>query len=597
MSSNLPPTGPPMGPPPSQPPAGWQQGQPEVLQSGSGGPVPPRSGSRRQGANGGRRVGLLAAAGLLGVGVLGAGAWAGYSMFLATGDQPAEALPVGTVGYVSVDLDPSGKQKLAALRTLEKFPAFADNIDLTEDDDLRLRLFEEIQSDGTCPDVDFTEDIDPWLGNRFAAAGIDLGGEGTGGSGVTAVGVLQIDDAAAAEDGLAVLSACGGADGQFGWSVAGDWAVLAETTEIAQQVTDAAADEPLSDDEDFQRWTGEAGDPGILTAYLAPEAGELLSEAVAGLADLGGAFGGGSVSCEATAYDPEDPFGADPFGDDPFETCFEEDLAAPPGMTDQFTSMFDDFEGAAVTVRFEDGGLTVETAGSSSYLGADAAGGDAGDDMVATLPETTAVAFGVGLEAGWFDEVSTYLDSFAGEGGTEEFLALAEAETGLDLPDDLETLLGDSTAIVIDGDIDLMGLSASELPSDLLLGIKVRGDGDEITSILDRLLSTADDRDLSTLLGHDTDDDMVVAGPSAAYRATLLEDGGLGDTDAYRDAVVNSGEAASVFFVNFDAGSWLTGFDDLPGEVQENLAPLAALGLSGWNDDGVSHSVLRITTG
>ena len=528
----------------------------------------------------------------MGTGILAAGAWASYTMFFATGAQAAEALPASTVGYVSVDLDPSGKQKLEALQTLRKFPAFAENVDLAEDDDLRLRFFEEIQGDGTCPEVDFADDIDPWLGNRFAAAAIDLGGEGTAGSGVTGVAVLQVDDAAGAEDGLAVLSACGGENEQFGWSVVDDWAVLAETAEIAQQVTDAAADEPLSADSDFQRWTEEAGDPGIITAYIAPEAGKLLADAVPGLADLGGALGSQDFACEATPYDPDDPFGADPFG----ESCDDLPPLTPPEVTDQLTSMFDDFEGAAVTIRFQDGGLEVETAGGSSYLGGDAGTGDAGDDMVATLPETTAVAFGIGLEEGRFDDVSTYLDSFAGEGGVEEFLAYAETETGLDLPDDLETLLGDSSAIALDGNVDLMALSASELPTDLLLGIKVRGDGEQITSILDRLLSTADDADLSTLLGYDSDDDTVVAGPSADYRATLLEDGGLGDTKAFREAVVNADKAGSVFFVNFDAGSWLTGIDDLPSEVQENLAPLAALGLSGWNDDGVSHSVLRVTT-
>ncbi len=221
MSSNLPPTGPPpggfgppgqpwgpptgqpagpppgpagpppSGPPPSSPPPSWQPGPAEVLQSGRGAPLPPGPPRGRAG----RRTGLIAGGALLGVGVLAAGAWAGYSMFFATGAQPAEALPDSTVGYVSVDLDPSGKQKLEALRTLEKFPAFADNVDLSADDDLRLRLFEELQGEGVCDDLDFADDIDPWLGNRFAAAAIDLGGEGTGGLGVTGVGVVQIDDA------------------------------------------------------------------------------------------------------------------------------------------------------------------------------------------------------------------------------------------------------------------------------------------------------------------------------------------------------------------------------------------------------------------
>ena len=38
---------------------------------------------------------------------------------------------------------------------------------------------------------------------------------------------------------------------------------------------------------------------------------------------------------------------------------------------------------------------------------------------------------------------------------------------------------------------------------------------------------------------------------------------------------------------------------DLAGgdsEVEENLEPLAGLGLSGWEDDGIGHAVLRVTT-
>ena len=67
------------------------------------------------------------------------GAWAATSFF-ATGAQPAEALPDSTIAYFSVDLDPSGGQKIEAIKTLRKFPAFTDKIDLETDDDLRERL-------------------------------------------------------------------------------------------------------------------------------------------------------------------------------------------------------------------------------------------------------------------------------------------------------------------------------------------------------------------------------------------------------------------------------------------------------------------------
>ena len=101
--------------------------------------------------------------------VVAGGAWAATSFF-ATGAQPAEALPDSTVAYLSVDLDPSGGQKIEAIKTLRKFPGFADNVDLETDDDLRERLFEEITSSGECEGLDYAADVEPWLGSRAAMA-------------------------------------------------------------------------------------------------------------------------------------------------------------------------------------------------------------------------------------------------------------------------------------------------------------------------------------------------------------------------------------------------------------------------------------------
>ncbi|WP_323792719.1 hypothetical protein [Nocardioides sp.] len=529
-------------------------------------------------------------------------------MFFATGAQPAEALPDSTVAYLSVDLDPSGQQKLEALSTLRQFPAFVENVDLRAEDDLRLRLFEQLQGDGLCPEVDFEDDIDPWLGNRFATAAIKLGGagEGTAGLDVTAVGVVQLDDAERAEDGLAALRACGGDSEAFGWSIVGDWAVLAETEQVARDVTDAAADAPLSADDDFERWTGEAGDPGILTGYAAPAFGGLFADIAGDLGGLGG-FASPPIDCLAPrgddldpfAEDPfaEDPFGSDPFGSDPFaDECSGEFVPpAGDGMNDMFAA-FADFEGAAMTMRFSDGGLEVEVASGVGKMSSDSLTSDAGADVVSTLPEDTAVALGIGLPEGWSEDFREGFDDVLGEGGLDGFLSLAEAETGLDLPQDLETLLGTSTAVALGGDADLADLDAPEPPADFPLGLKVQGDTEAISEVFDDVLRSLGDPTLDSLLGYDVDGDFMVAGPSADYRAELLGDGGLGDTDVFEEHVLGADEAAAVFFVNFDAGSWLTSIPGLPDDVRRNLAPLNALGFSGWTDDDVSHVALRLST-
>jgi hypothetical protein len=57
-----------------------------------------------------------------------------------------------------------------------------------------------------------------------------------------------------------------------------------------------------------------------------------------------------------------------------------------------------------------------------------------------------------------------------------------------------------------------------------------------------------------------------------------------------------------VFYLNFDAGDgWAEQLGDLlsegDAEVRQNIAPLDALGISGWQDDDkVQHSLLRLTT-
>src|SRR5215210_3649132 len=117
----------------SMPPAGPG---PEYLEQGGGAPL-----ARKPRSGGGGRKAFLAGATVVGLAAIGAGVWAATSFF-ATGAQPAEALPDSTIGYASIDLDPSGGQKIEALRTLNKFPAFEDKLGLDADDDIKRAIFD-----------------------------------------------------------------------------------------------------------------------------------------------------------------------------------------------------------------------------------------------------------------------------------------------------------------------------------------------------------------------------------------------------------------------------------------------------------------------
>ncbi len=531
------------------------ENSPEYLDSGAGGPLQPSSGP-----SGGRRgrTGWVVGGGIAALAVVGAGAWAAWSFF-ATGPQPAEALPGSTIAYASVDLDPSGGQKIEALRTLRKFPGFKDEIGLEADDDIRQWIFEEIQGSGACEDLDYGDDVEPWLGNRMAVAAVDAGEDAP-----SPVFVFQVSDEDKADDGLAKIRDCSGGDGGA-WSITDGWALVGETQDIVDRVAADAAESPLSEDDDYRTWTDAAGDSGIATAYLAPEAGQVLADNL------------GDVMPPVYGFDDAVPGSG-------------EDL-----VPTEVTTGLEEFRGLAATLRFDDGSLELEVAADAGKSQEALDGADRGDDVLATLPDDTAAALGLGFADGWFGDIVDQLAGGLGDGMSgEELLDELATASGLDLPEDVETLAGKSAALALGGDFDLETFVNSADGSGVPLGLKVQGDPDAIDSVLDKLRPQLDGAE--SLIGSDSDGDLIAIGPDADYRKRLLEDGGLGDSEVFENVVREADDAAAILFVNFDAGDWLASLADGDQEVEDNLEPLQGLGLSAWFQDDASHAVLRLTT-
>lgn len=534
---------------------------PEYLESGSGRPIPPPSGTTN-----GRRTALITGGAVLVLAGVGAGAWAAWSFF-STGPQPAEALPASTIAYASVDLDPSGGQKIEAVRTLRKFPAFKDEIGLDTDDDIRQRIFEEIQGEGTCADLDYADDVEPWLGDRMAIAAVDTGEDMP-----SPVIVLQVSDEDAADEGMAKVKDCSG--GESGaWAIQDGWALLGETQDMVDEIADAAADSPLSDDDDYTGWTDAAGDAGIASLYVAPDAGTFLAE---NLGEFMNPFAG-----LPQAYAEGEACAA---------PCTSYSDITPPEVTEAL----EDFQGMAATLRFDDGSLELEMAvdpGTSQDALEDA---DRGDDVLATLPDDTAAAIGMGFAEGWFGDLMDQASGQLGGMSSEELLDEMSAQTGLDLPEDVETLMGDSAALALGGDFDLDTFVDSPDGSGVPVGLKVQGDPDAIESVLDKLRPQMGSS--ASIVESDSDGDLIAIGPDDGYRERLLDDGGLGDSEVFENVVREADDAAAVVFVNFDAGDWLTSIAEDDQEVAENLEPLQGLGISTWLEDDASHLVLRLTT-
>ncbi len=530
----------PTTPAPGQPenPAGVPD-QPEYLQQGAGTPLPPAAHEKVSGGFG-RKGFLIGGAALGGLALAGAGAWAAVTLS-GGGPQPTEALPADTLGFVSIDLDPSAGQKIEAMKMLNKFPSFKKEFGLDPTDDIRKAIFDEALKSGSCDGLTYDDDVAPWIGSRAAVAAVN----GTDGKPAPVV-VLQVSDDGAAETGLAALADCGSSD-QTEWVVTGGWAVIAETKSTAQGVVDDAADSNLADDASFQQWMGEVGDPGVVTMYAAPDAVQAFYDAMG--TDAGAAF--------------------------------------------DVSSALANFKGMAGTVRFNDGAVELEAAGPA----VDAARTDsAAGVLAATLPADTAAAVSVSFPDGWVEALADQVASMqGGDTSGQELLDQMSTETGMDLPEDLETLTGDAMALSVGSDIDIDALTNASDPSGLPLGLKIQGDAEGIQRVLDKLMASfgAD----AELLAADAEGDLVALGPNPDYRAELLKDGSLGDSAAFASAVPQGSDSTMVVYVNFDAGDgWLDQLAASDPSMAGDLEPLDSMGLSAWVDGDASHVIMKLTT-
>ncbi len=589
-----------MSQPPVQPP-----GSPDHLGTH---PVSQPGTSRR-----GRRIGYMAGGvvGVLAVG--GAAAWA-VTSFFGTGAQPADALPAKTVAYVSLDLDPSGGQKVEALKTLRKFPDIRKNLDLTgDDDDLRAKLFEEAIPEDC--DLTFADDVKPWLGNRFAMAAVDTGADEP-----VVVGVVQISDADGAVKGAKALASCSDdAPSKLPMTVRGDWMTLSDTKAHADEVADLAEKKPLAQDSSFLKWTEKVGGAGLVNMYASAGAGDLLADQVDSISNP---FASQSMAVEPAgpAEDSgptledylemgftedevismgllEEDASADPYSDDPYSDDSSQDTAMPAEVGKALRS----FTGAAAVVRFKDGTLEFEAvADQGAKSTKDQA--DAGE-LVGSLPLDTAAAFGLALQPSWAEDLlDQIVEGSDGELDRDELIGQVQDQTGLVVPDDAQALLGDGLAFGVGSNLDTDSIKNAEDSDDLTelpVGLKVLADKAEVDRVLAALLSNLPPEaavEAQKFLLTSGDDQETVISPNSDYRDELAETGSLSDSKRYRK-VVDGGEWASVLFLNLNPiKDWVKDLDGVDADTMKNIEPLDALGMTVGNEDGMTRMRMRLVT-
>lgn len=568
---------------PSHEPGSGSEGQApvgstEYLAQDTGGPLGPTAPPRRSR----KKPFLIGGAVILALGAAG-GAWA-LTSFFGQGPQPAEALPSQTVAYASIDLDPSGGQKIEALRTLNKFPSFKDKIGLSTTADIRRKLVDEFNQTSTCK-LDYGSDVEPWLGDRAAVAAVDLGETLP-----AAVEVVQVKDAAKAEAGIKKLIGCAGADsGQVAYSVNDGWAVLGTHQDQVDKVVALTKSGSLADDATYQKWTSSVGDPGIVNVYVAPSAGDYLAKA---LGQAGGYFtslGAGGLPTDtatSTASGTAAPAA--------FHTTAATDCSgAGADPLAPAADLLRSFNGMALTMRFDNGAFEVETALDS---GQPATGTDQGDAMIDTLPADTPAALGLSIDPEWLSHLADQVSTLEGCSSGEELLQQWSDASGLDLPADFKTLVGSSVSVSLGKDFDPQTAAESSNGVGIPAAVKIKGDPAAIRSVLDKVTAQASSAGEGAALASDDQGEVIVIGPTPAYRQQLLANGGLGQSSAYRDVISHSAGNSAVLFVNLDSvRGWVGDLGQDP-QVDANLKPLAALGISAWLDGKVSHALFRVTT-
>ena len=166
----------------------------------------------------------------------GGGAAYAYTALSGGGTQPERVLPQDTLAFAKIDLDPAAGQKIAAYRLSKHFPSAthgASNIGGVEDS-LLTQLFHG-------SDLDFEQDVKPWLGDRAAVAAVT---DSTSDSGVDPVLAIAYTDKAKM---TATLTAQAERDTDFGFVSARGYALISDSQAHADALLPRIAHNTLAD--------------------------------------------------------------------------------------------------------------------------------------------------------------------------------------------------------------------------------------------------------------------------------------------------------------------------------------------------------------
>ena len=211
-------------------------------------------------------IGLSAAAFLVGY----------LLLFSASTDRAAGLAPADSTLYVNIYLQPSSGQQMNLGGLIGRLPGFADEASLDEKVDTAVQNLMTT----TGLELDYREQIKPWLGNQVAIAAWPTAGEGAE---QTAVFIAEVKDREIAQAALTDLASEGGASFAMeayggaeihmsdagAYAFVGEMLVFAETGEGIEAVVDVDGGAPaLGGRADFRTTMDELPADHLASAFI-----------------------------------------------------------------------------------------------------------------------------------------------------------------------------------------------------------------------------------------------------------------------------------------------------------------------------------------
>ncbi|MCW2750223.1 MAG: hypothetical protein JWR83_1333 [Aeromicrobium sp.] len=497
-------------------------------------------------SRGARRVVIIGSIVALVIVAAGAGAYA-FQKLSGGGTQPSEVLPASVLAYARVDVDPSASQKIALLKLIRKFPDAAKSIGIkSPDQDVRKLLFKDaIAGCG----LTFDKDIKPWIGNRLGVALLK--------DAKTPVIAVQVSDEAKARKGINTLMTKCADSPKPGIAFLDGYALVTEKSGAAADVRDAAQKSPLSENKAFIADTKALDGEGFASAWVT-------AKAFTALADQGG-FPPGSLDAQLLGT----------------------------GST-------------AMSLRATGKSLELQSVGKA------AKGAGTKPSGIADLPAETAVA----LSAAFGGNAESFSKEFEQglsqglalgqsldfEGGpspdADAFLKELESETGLKIPEDIATLLGDQLTLAVGSD-NLETLPAVEGPDDLArlnVGLAMHSDADKAADLAGRLSDLAKRAGIQLTVEKTSDGAVIATNPAAARM--FDGSGKLGAKASFKRVIPDGAKATSAFYVDVAAILDALEAANPPPDVAsviDQLKAISAVGFSTSTADGYTRTSGRIT--